>query len=175
MKYNIRKAKLEDAKGITKVHITSWRETYRGIVDDEYLKSLSIETRTKKWETILKTPKDDKWTFVAEDESGKIVGFISGGLAQEYFAKFTGELYAIYILKKDQGEKLGYRLTKKLCSMLQKLEINTMYVCVLADNQSKNFYTKYGAKRFKSKPVNIGKQMLQEEYYGWKNFENFLK
>ncbi len=175
MKYKIRKAKLEDAKGIAKVHIKSWRETYKGIVDDEYLKSLALGPRTKKWQEILKKSKDDSWTFVAEDEDGNIVGFISGGSAREHVAQFKGEIYGIYILKKHQGNKLGYRLTKKLCSILKKLGVNNMYVCVLKDNKSKNFYTKYGAKLFKTKKNKIGKRTLLEEYYKWVNFGNFLQ
>ena len=81
MKYKIRIAKLKDAKGIAKVHVKSWRETYKEIVDDEYLKSLALGPRTKKWQEILEKPKDDGWTFVAEDTTGKIVGFISGGFS----------------------------------------------------------------------------------------------
>jgi len=175
MKYKIRKAKFEDAKGIAKVHIKSWRETYIGIVDDEYLKSLVLETRTKKWQEILRDPKPDSWTFIAENEGGEIVGFISGGSARENFAEFKGEMYAIYILKNHQGNKLGYRLTKKLCSTLKKHSINSVYVCVLKDNESKNFYTKYNAKLFKTKKLKVGKRDLLEEYYGWMNFDNFLR
>ena len=175
MKYKIRKAKFEDAKGIAKVHLKSWRETYQGIIDDEYLKNMALGPRTKKWQKILKVPKSDGWTFIAEDESGNIVGFISGGLAREHFVQFKGEVYAIYILKEHQGNKLGHRLTKKLCSMLKKIGISNMYVCVLKDNESKNFYTRYAAKLFKTETRKIGKRMLAEEYYGWMNFDNFLK
>src|SRR3989338_3956064 len=143
MKYKIRKAKFEDSKGIAKVHIQSWRETYQGIVDDEYLKSLALRPRTKKLQEILKKQKKGSWTYVVEDEYDKIVGFISGGVSREHVAQFKGELYAIYILKKHQKNKLGYRLTKKLCSMLKKHGINNMFVCVLRDNESKVFYAKY--------------------------------
>lgn len=175
MKYQIRKAKFDDAKGIAKVHINSWHETYKGIIDDEYLKSLALEPRFKYWQEILEKPKENSWTFVAEDEDGSIVGFIAGGSAREHIAQFKGEIYSIYVLKKHQGYKLGYLLTKKLCLMLNKNGIKNMYVCVLQDNNSKNFYTRYGAKLFKTKIINIGKKTLPEEYYGWENFGNFLK
>lgn len=174
MKYKIRKAKLDDAKGIARVHIQSWRETYRGIVDDEYLKSLELKPRTLKWEESLGESKKDSWFFVAEDDNSNIVGFISGGIAREPIEQFKGELYAIYILKKHQKNKLGFRLTKKLCAMLSKQGVNTMFVCVLRDNISKAFYTKYGATLFKTKKIKIGKQLLIEEYYGWKNLDNFI-
>ncbi len=127
MKYKIRKINFEDAKGIAKVHIKSWRETYKGIVDDEYLKNLTLKSRTKKWEEIFEKPKDDNWIFVVEDEDGNIVGFISGGSAREHVAQFKGELFAIYILKKHHGCNLGFRLTKKLCSIMESKTCMSVY------------------------------------------------
>lgn len=43
MKDLIRKAKVEDAKGIATIVATAWQETYRGIVNDEYLDNLTNE------------------------------------------------------------------------------------------------------------------------------------
>ena len=45
----IRKAELEDAKGIAKVHVDSWRTTYKGIVPDTFLENLSYENREQIW------------------------------------------------------------------------------------------------------------------------------
>lgn len=52
MMYKIKKAKFEDVNGIAKVHVQSWREAYRGIVNDDYLKNLKISDRRKKWQKI---------------------------------------------------------------------------------------------------------------------------
>ncbi|EPZ52573.1 hypothetical protein [Alicyclobacillus acidoterrestris] len=41
--YTIRKAVPDDAAGVAKVHVDSWRTTYREIVNDEFLASLSYE------------------------------------------------------------------------------------------------------------------------------------
>src|SRR5205809_105170 len=41
MKATIRPARVEDAAGIAKVHIDSWRTTYKGMVPDEHLAGLS--------------------------------------------------------------------------------------------------------------------------------------
>jgi len=43
----IRKAKLDDATGIAKVHVDSWRTTYKGIIPDDFLNNLSYEQRTE--------------------------------------------------------------------------------------------------------------------------------
>lgn len=46
----IREAIVSDAKGIAKVHVDSWRTTYKGIIPDDFLNNLSYEQRTKLWE-----------------------------------------------------------------------------------------------------------------------------
>mgnify|MGYP001560675649 CR=1 FL=1 len=173
VKYKIRKANKKDAKNIAKVHIQSWRESYNGIVDDQYLKKLSLVTRTKKWQVKLQTSEKNVDIFVAEDTSYEIVGFITGGISRDKLLKYKGELYAIYILKQAQKNKLGYRLVKKLCVALKKQGIKSMFVRVLKDNTSKNFYIKYRAKLFKTTKLKIGERKLVEEYYGWPNFKKF--
>lgn len=44
---NIRKANRDDAPGIAKVHVDSWRTTYKGIIPQSFLDELSYEQRTK--------------------------------------------------------------------------------------------------------------------------------
>lgn len=49
----IREAELVDAPGIAKVHVDSWRTTYKNIMSDDFLSHLSYEQRTKLWEKTL--------------------------------------------------------------------------------------------------------------------------
>ncbi|WP_154657953.1 hypothetical protein [Fictibacillus gelatini] len=44
---NIRKARVEDARPIAKVHVESWRTTYKGMMEDDVLKQLSVDERNK--------------------------------------------------------------------------------------------------------------------------------
>ena len=41
----IRKANIEDAMGIAKVHVDSWRTTYKGIVPEVFLENLSYDEK----------------------------------------------------------------------------------------------------------------------------------
>lgn len=43
MEIEIRKPTIEDANDIIKVNIETWRTTYRGIVSDDFLDSLSSD------------------------------------------------------------------------------------------------------------------------------------
>jgi hypothetical protein len=64
----IRKAVLTDAKGISKVHVDSWKTTYANIIPDEYLNNLAYEGREQVWKGNIQNSD----VFVAENEEGKI-------------------------------------------------------------------------------------------------------
>ncbi|MEM5594184.1 hypothetical protein AAHH67_24905 [Niallia circulans] len=98
----IRKAKDEDAKRIAKVHVDSWRTTYKGIVPDLFLERLNYEEREEIWKKAIPTGS----VFVAENETGEIIGFANGGKERSgQYPGYVGELYAIYLWKpfKDKG------------------------------------------------------------------------
>ncbi|WP_319418044.1 GNAT family N-acetyltransferase [Virgibacillus necropolis] len=95
----IRKATMPDAEGIAKVHVDCWRTTYATIIPDEHLNKLSYERREELWKNNISNGD----VFVVENEAGDIVGFSSGGKERTgKYPNYTGELYAIYILKEYQ-------------------------------------------------------------------------
>ncbi|WP_419881655.1 N-acetyltransferase family protein [Peribacillus sp. B-H-3] len=167
----IRKAELTDAKEIAKVHVNSWKTTYADIIPDEYLNNLVYEGREKLWKENI--PNSE--VFVAENEEGKIVGFSSGG--KEKYGKYpdyTGELYAIYILKEYQGNGLGKLLVKAIIEEMQQNNFSSMIVLVLADNSSRLFYETLGGKKIDTIEVNISGKKLNELVYGWDNIRTLL-
>ena len=172
--YKIRKASIADAKAIAIVNINSWKETYKGIVSDDYLEKMDLEIRIPRWKDGLSKTDKHLWNFVALDEKNQVVGFISGGKARKNI-DFSGELYAIYLLRAHQKKNIGFKLTKTLCEEFKKANLLNMYVGVLKDNDSKGFYTKYGAKFLFEENIEIGDKSYKEEFYGWRNLSSFLQ
>lgn len=163
---NIRKAVLNDAKGIAKVHVDSWRTTYKNIIPDEFLNNLSYQRREELW--INNIPKGN--VFVAENDKGEIVGFSSGGIERSgKYKEYQGELSSIYILKEFQGQGIGKALTNPVIRELEKLGINSMLVFVLEENGSRLFYEKIGGKIIDTVEVEIAGKKLKELVYGWDN------
>lgn len=70
---NIRQATAADAEGIAQVHVNSWRTTYKGIVSEDYLDALTVESRLEGWKWRLENPSADIEILVLEDP-GRIVG-----------------------------------------------------------------------------------------------------
>lgn len=164
----VREATHNDIPAIAKVHVDTWQTTYRGIVPDEHLANLSYERQANGWYDILNhAPENGYFTYVAEDESGEIVGFASGGEERTGDPIYKGELMAIYILKNQQGKGTGCCLVQAVAKKLHLLGINSMLVWVLVDNPACQFYAALGGNPVHEKEIEIGGKPLIEVAYGW--------
>ncbi|MGG0452603.1 hypothetical protein ABEY82_19735 [Priestia megaterium] len=63
----IRQGRIGDEAGIANVHVESWKSTYKGLVPNSFLDSLSAEKRKPVWKKQL----ESNSIFVAE-ENGQI-------------------------------------------------------------------------------------------------------
>ncbi|RYF66276.1 MAG: GNAT family N-acetyltransferase [Cytophagaceae bacterium] len=68
-------AQLPDAQVIAALHTQSWRQTYRGILRDEYLDGNIGEDRFGVWHKRLASPAGSQRILIAE-EDGQLRGFI---------------------------------------------------------------------------------------------------
>jgi len=168
---NIRTATPRDAEQIAFVHIDSWRTTYRDIVSDDFLDSLNVQTKSNFWERVLTTKPDN--VFVAESE-GEIIGFATGGQSRDK-NEFDSELYAIYVLQQHQHRNIGRLLLTATAKYLQIWGHSSLYVWVLADNNSRIFYERLGGEIFDKKVIEIGGQQLTEIAYGWRELSSLIE
>lgn len=164
----IRKATYDDIKGMAKVNVDSWRVTYKNIVPDTYLDSMSYDLREKSFQKAL----DDEQVIVyAAKEDEEVVGYIIGGKNREIeeFPAYEGEVYALYILEEFHGRGIGKELVSKLFDELKARGIQHVMVKVLKDNSAKLFYQRLGAKYVDVTCFEISHSKLAEEVYGWDN------
>jgi ribosomal protein S18 acetylase RimI-like enzyme len=172
----IRAAHVGDAAGIARVHVDTWRTTYRGIVPDDYLANLSYEEREKEWKTSLSRAREDRFTFVAEGGTGRIIGFVTGGPNRYNEPQYQSELYAIYVLKEYQGQGIGRDLTRSLVRSLLASGSQSMMLWVFAGNtSSRRFYEALGGQFVKSNHFEINGAVLEEIAYGWTDISVLLK
>ncbi|MGD6855094.1 N-acetyltransferase family protein [Bacillus infantis] len=166
----IRRAEDQDAEGIAKVHVETWRTAYRGIIDDEYLAALSLEKRTELWHRNIAIP--GNIVLVAED-NGRIVGFADGSQEETgEYEGFKGDVTCLYVLEEHQGTGLGKILLQELFQVFQKEGIRSAIVKVLKENDACSFYERTGARLLKDAiPIKIGSgRELELCVYGWENF-----
>ncbi|KKK36366.1 GNAT family acetyltransferase [Mesobacillus campisalis] len=171
MDFKIRKADLSDAKGVTKVHVDSWKTTYANIVPDDYLTNLTYESREQLWLNII----PNGGVYVAENNDGKVIGFSSGGKERSGdYNGFDGELYAIYLLKQYQGKGVGKALFKPIIEEIRELGLNSLLVFVLEDNPACLFYENLGGRKIHTVEVDIAGKKLSESVYGWEDIGQLI-
>lgn len=109
---SVRAATLDDAAGMARVHLDSWRETYRGMLPDALLADDVYESRVRLWSGILAMDPIPGVHVVAE-VGDRIVGFASAGAAAGPDAEHghpvarPWHLYSIYLLASAHGSGLG--------------------------------------------------------------------
>lgn len=162
----IRAAEPEDADAIARVHVDSWRTTYRGLVPDPYLDGMSLQEYEVRWRRMLNEYAATNHTFVAS-VGGEIVGFASCGRERDQDPIYLGELYAIYLLQDQQRRGLGRRLVSAVAERLIELDYRSMLVWVLAPNPARGFYEALGGAFVRARQMEIGGESKEEVGYGW--------
>ena len=149
MDVTIRAAEPRDAAEIAAVHVDAWRSTYGGILEPDYVESVSVSRRAAQWERALSdaSPQD---VFVAQRDA-RIVGFASCGPTAHRLAGYDAELYTLYLLRKEQRAGLGARLLAAVAARLLQRGYRAMLVWVLHKNTNAiRFYERYGAEFLKT-------------------------
>jgi GNAT superfamily N-acetyltransferase len=161
---------MADVPAIARVHVQSWRTTYRGLLPDDLLAGLSTERREEQWRRSLEGSATDAASgcvYVLERE-GDVIGFANGGPEREAGSVFDGELYAIYLLEEHQGHGYGRALFTRVAAFLSEHGCTSMRVWVLAGNPAEAFYRRLGGARVAEKLIEIGGVAYSEVAYGWR-------
>jgi GNAT superfamily N-acetyltransferase len=166
----IRPARLDDAPAIARVHVDTWRSTYRGIVPDATLDGLSYERRAERWRANLAAPTNGETTFVAELQ-GEVVGWVGGGPARGDDSPTDGELWGIYLLKEHQGKGIGRQLFQAMVEHVLQLGHHSMMLWVLVDNPTRGFYDKMGGRPADVQLIEIGGVSIPEIRYIWDDIQ----
>ena len=101
----MRRATVEDADGIARVHIQAWRETYSRLVEPGELDELSAVRRAERWRLIIGTDVH-VWVALVGEE---IVGFARAVSRDEQSVR-PRELESLYLLAEHYGSGAGQRL-----------------------------------------------------------------
>lgn len=165
--FTIRPAEETDYAGVAKVHVDSWRTTYRGVVPDTFLDGMSYATSEARWRRISSQTSTDYAMFVAKDQAGDIVGFANGGRERSGDPVYDGELYAIYLLQDCQRQGIGQVLFRHIVQHLVAHSFRSMLIWVFAENPSCRFYETMGGSPVRAQEIEIGGKRLQEIGYGW--------
>lgn len=137
----LRTATAEDAAAIARVHVASWQAAYRGLLPDNFLDSLSVESRQEGWARSLSTgPR-----VIVYVRDREIAGFVTQGRSRdEDTAEAVGELYAIYVHPTMWGTGAGHGLHDAAVAALVEEGFTEATLWLLAGNtRARDFYERH--------------------------------
>ena len=161
---DLRRAGAQDAKGIAKVHASSWRQAYTGIIPRNALNAM-ISRRDEAW--WARAIRHSTKIIVLEDK-GKIVGYATMGANRITALPQEAEIYEIYLLPEYQGVGLGKRLFLAARQELVDSGMKGCVVWVLVDNQPAiDFYRNAGGNDVAEGTEKFDGRELQKVAFTW--------
>ena len=156
-------ANFDDLPEIADVHVKSWQETYKGLVPQSYLDALEVSTRLEKWQVWFRQGQGDG--LILARIADRVVGFISFGQGRDQDRPDSAEIYALYLLKENCSQSLGYQLYQAALGKLKADGFSQVYLWVLDTNRNAiEAYLRWGGgvEPGRMKTDVIGDQVVQE-------------
>jgi len=100
---------VDDVDAVARLHVSTWRETYIGLLPESFFSDDVVEYRRRWWAATIADTEADQVFRVAELDA-ELVGFAGAGVAVKDPALRPRELYMIYLTKAAHGTGLGQQL-----------------------------------------------------------------
>jgi GNAT superfamily N-acetyltransferase len=133
----IRRADPEDASGIARVQVATWRATYAGILPADELAALDVEANAERWAGWIEDAAEGTLIELAQQDR-TVVGFACGTVARDadVDSAVTGELAALYVDPDHQRRGVGGTLHDRQLDAFRKRGLRRAILWVLAANET---------------------------------------
>lgn len=130
---------------IATIHVETWQAAYRGLMPAEFLESLSISDRAKKWQEML-SDANDQTVFLVGLIEDNVQGWASLCKCRDDDANdHWGEVGGIYVHPLAQKRGLGALLMSDGLDLLKKAGYTQATLWVLTSNAAaRKFYESKG-------------------------------
>lgn len=176
MDYEIKELTYDTISDYMKVNTKSWQETYRGIINDEFLDKINneIDNNIKKQQDKFYTESTTYQRYILYVH-GKAVGMFSIDKCRLDQYPNAGEIVSLYLLNEVKRQGYGKQMFKYALEQLQKRGYSHAVVCCLKLNPTNEFYKHMGCKYISTRIWTVGNQELDENIYYIENIEEVLK
>src|SRR4051812_14810030 len=97
-----------DAEALAHVHVTAWRQTYRGLLPDAFLARMSEPAHARRFRRELTRPGPHDVVLAAMNPYG-VFGYVAGGPSRSG-QEGEAEIATLYLLRDAKGRGVGRRL-----------------------------------------------------------------
>ena len=158
-------SELKQARELAEVHMQCWHETYTGLIDQNFLDSLKVDNFEKRWcQNLLNpTPQTLRLSLM---HNQKIIGFCCAGPARNNLPGSPAEIYAIYLLRQNQGHGLGAVMMQCMARFILAQNWIEAHVWVLSGNHTSKFYEYCGGIQIQcTQFITLGAHRYEELCY----------
>lgn len=142
---HLRRAELEDAEGIARVHAAGWRKVHQDLVPQRDMPAADVDSHEGFWreEVALGAHDREPWVALIDDRA---VGFASSGPSRDDDAvPTTGEIYLAYVDPECWGRGIGQTLVSHALRDLRKRGYERATFWVVAENaHARRFAEQHG-------------------------------
>jgi GNAT superfamily N-acetyltransferase len=137
----VRPAQLGDVEGMARVVVRSWQETYRGLVPDGVLDDPGfLADRERFWAAALTDERFRQNRIAVAERGGRVIGVAMSGPPLDEDARWTRQLYVLYVHVADHGSGAGAGLLR---SVVLPTESAALWVAD-PNPRAEAFYRKHG-------------------------------
>lgn len=164
MNVSLRRPLISEADDLAALHVRCWQESYAGLLDAEFLRTLDPAYRAAIWRKVIPDPA--MFARVAEVD-GEEVGFVmSGPVSVDYRQWAGGEVHALYLLRKFQGRGIGRQLLAAAFDNWRGQGGVDVVAMVFSENQpARCFYEARGGVAAGALEIELGGRKLVEVAY----------
>lgn len=161
-------ATAQDAQSIARLQAQSWRNTYRGMLPDEYLDRHVVADRLEYWPTRFARFASDRTLVLKAVDAGTLLGFVCVLLDEE--PEWGARLDNLHVSPEARGTGAGYALFQAAREWIARVAPGTpMHLwCVEANQIARRFYDRQGGKVVETANRSFaGQPSVPEVRYWW--------
>lgn len=137
----IREANIDDVNMISGIYVANWKATYKGLLSDDYLDSLTVAGVSDKWETFMK--ESGNRIFIAE-EADEILGF--GACTADHEIENCLYIDALHVNEDSRGKGIGTKLLGTIAKYAEDEGYKKISICIVRGNDAAgDMYRNLGA------------------------------
>lgn len=161
---HIREKTIDDIRNFTIFINKVWDETYRGIVDDDFIDNMNNNIEERVIRQTENFYESGTYSYLLIDDN-EIIGYVSVGKSRDEDYPLSGELFSLYLLKKYHGKGYGKMLFDFGLNKLKEFGYKDFIIGCLDKNKTNDFYKHMGGYLYKQVDKNIGNKAYKENYY----------
>jgi GNAT superfamily N-acetyltransferase len=162
----IRKARPSDCEAVARIYVASWRDTYPLVLPARLLSSMTVEGHSARWRNAIAIAAREA-VYVAEDDTGKIVGMTSMGRARDSALGYDAEIYTLYVDPLLTGGGIGRALLGGAFEALAERGHTRCVIWAHAGNPARFFYYAMGGRPIAERTTTMMGMPVPEIAFGW--------